>query len=401
MNVNALKAAAFSTQCDKNYILSIVNMNGSALKHVGPNFQDDSEVVMCAIRHTGDAAKYASNRLRGDPHFMMEAFQKDYHALKYASSEIRNNPQWMFQALDISSTAVNYFATELKNNRQFMIAAMEKCACKDLLGNVSEQMQADHEFVMLCASLNGLSLEYAADELRHDRGIVTTAVQQNGLALKFASPALKRDREVVVCAVVQNGAALTHASEELRKDRGIWQCANRKRGGSKNMPRCNTAPAGQLKNGKKAPGASNLQNPYDVQELMRDPKEIMLEQKHKGKAKFEARWVQTVAQDPLSDKARQSKRLSIKEDAKAIQDAFSEQRRLEAEAEAEAKIPALLRATPQSRANTLDPLSRSNAPQVQALEDFPPMSRQSSKSSTAGNQANRLPAAGGSRPQTR
>ena len=58
---------------------------------------------------------------------------------------------------------------------------------------------------------NGVSLEYASQELRGDREVVLAAVHQNGVALEYASEELRTDREVVLAAVRQNGLAFKYA----------------------------------------------------------------------------------------------------------------------------------------------------------------------------------------------
>ncbi len=62
---------------------------------------------------------------------------------------------------------------------------------------------ASREEVSASVKLDGLSLQYASDELKSDREIVLAAVTQNGYALQHASAELRANREIVLAAVKQ------------------------------------------------------------------------------------------------------------------------------------------------------------------------------------------------------
>ena len=77
----------------------------------------------------------------------------------------------------------------------------------------------DREFVLVAVKENGLTLQYASDELKADREIVLEAIRNSrGHALEWASNELKGDREVVLEAVNKSGRNLQYASEALKAD---------------------------------------------------------------------------------------------------------------------------------------------------------------------------------------
>ena len=65
---------------------------------------------------------------------------------------------------------------------------------------------------------NGLTLEFASEELRNDKEIVLKAVQNRGSALQYASDELKNDREIVLEAIKFDKEAIQYASEEMKND---------------------------------------------------------------------------------------------------------------------------------------------------------------------------------------
>jgi CxxC motif-containing protein len=85
---------------------------------------------------------------------------------------------------------------------------------------------ASREEVSASVKLDGLSLQYASDELKSDREIVLAAVAQNCYALQYASDGLRADREIVLTAVTKTADSLKYASDELKSDREIISVAN-------------------------------------------------------------------------------------------------------------------------------------------------------------------------------
>ena len=55
----------------------------------------------------------------------------------------------------------------------------------------------DKDIIKLACQDNGLSLQYASNNLKNDYDIVKTACIQNGCALKFASNSLKNNKNIV------------------------------------------------------------------------------------------------------------------------------------------------------------------------------------------------------------
>ena len=82
----------------------------------------------------------------------------------------------------------------------------------------SDELKNDRDIVYEAVANNGISLEFASEELKQDYLVVEYAIMQNGLALQYVSEELKNDPEIILTAIEQNGLALQYVSEELKND---------------------------------------------------------------------------------------------------------------------------------------------------------------------------------------
>ena len=123
-----------------------------------------------------------------------------------------------------NGVSLEYASEELRTDREVVLAAVHQNGVA--LEYASEELRTDREVVLAAVHQNGVALEYASQELRTDREVVLAAVRQNGLAFKYAySVKLRTDREVVLAAVHQNGLAFKWAYGELQGDREVTLAA--------------------------------------------------------------------------------------------------------------------------------------------------------------------------------
>lgn len=88
------------------------------------------------------------------------------------------------------------------------------------LENAVEEFRSDREIV-LAATLttdDGLTFQYATDDLKADREFVVEAVPQNGQALNYVTEERQADRDIVLAATTQDDDAFEYAAE-LHDDR--------------------------------------------------------------------------------------------------------------------------------------------------------------------------------------
>ena len=87
-----------------------------------------------------------------------------------------------------------------------------------ILGNLSDTLRNDRIFFLEIVQLDGLYIQYAADQLKEDRALALLASTNNGMALKFFAPELIDDKEIVAACIAQSGDSFTYASNRLKED---------------------------------------------------------------------------------------------------------------------------------------------------------------------------------------
>jgi hypothetical protein len=87
-----------------------------------------------------------------------------------------------------------------------------------ILENISDTLRNDRFFFGEIVRLDGLYIQYAADQLKRDRTLALLAATNNGMALKFFAPELIDDKEIVTACIAQSGDSFTYASNRLKED---------------------------------------------------------------------------------------------------------------------------------------------------------------------------------------
>jgi len=93
---------------DKEFVLSLVTMQGFALQYAKTRLRADKEVVLAAVSNTGTALLYASNNMNEDKDVVLTAVQQDGSALQYASEDLRKNQEVVLKAVQKTPRALKY-----------------------------------------------------------------------------------------------------------------------------------------------------------------------------------------------------------------------------------------------------------------------------------------------------
>jgi hypothetical protein len=87
-----------------------------------------------------------------------------------------------------------------------------------------QDIRGMYNIVLLAVQNNGIALEYASNDLKKIPTIVLAAVQNNGIALKFA-PEFSNHYDIVLAAVSNDGLAFRYASFQLKDNYNIVKIA--------------------------------------------------------------------------------------------------------------------------------------------------------------------------------
>jgi len=273
-DTNTLEYLSEVLKGNKEFIKSLVSLNGFVLKDLSQEFKNDKEIVMSAINQNGGALKYASQELKADKEIVISAVSnpniKDIYgnpgrSLQYASDDLKGNKEIVLRALANKShmnhsrdETLSYISDSLKADRDVVMAAVSNDG--NALENAADKLKLDKDIVKTAISCEGLSswaycikhalkefntdkeivmamvtkigdtLEYASDKFKSDKEIVMAAVSNYGSALEFASDILKSDKELVLVAVSNEGGAVKNASDELKADKDVAMAAVKQNG---------------------------------------------------------------------------------------------------------------------------------------------------------------------------
>ncbi|CAE7224423.1 unnamed protein product, partial [Symbiodinium necroappetens] len=273
------KRLAENLKSDREVVLSAVQSEGCRLQHATERLKDDRALVLAAVSSDGAALAFASKRLRCDKGLALAAVTKCGAALQFCAAFLHEDEDIVFAAVGQDATALRFASTEMKCNPCVIIAAATDVSgvidwsriftCSALTEDVdvaataigldwragewvSDGLRSDahfmkravllnglvlqlvpenvrqHATVLRAVHQNGLSLQFAGEELRADQRVVREAIAQNAMALQFASEVLRARRDVVLMAVVRNGHALQFASEDLQQDHTLVLTAARR-----------------------------------------------------------------------------------------------------------------------------------------------------------------------------
>jgi hypothetical protein len=154
--IDALEKASLELRDNKDFMLAAMASCSpfEALRHASLRLQKelyaDSAFVLRVVEEVGGSALgNASKRLRSNPSFMMSAADScsTSEVLEYASEELR---------------------AELNADSEFVLRHLSETG-PAALGEASESLRADQEFMAMCAKFCSLEdvLPYASAELRH------------------------------------------------------------------------------------------------------------------------------------------------------------------------------------------------------------------------------------------
>ena len=253
------EAKVFSS--DREFIMQVVQANGTDLKIASDDLKADREVVMAAVSHRGDALLYASEDLKADKEVVMAAVSssRGSGALTYVSEELKADKEVVTAAVSYIGNALREASDELKADKEVVAAAIKSnglsiqfassklqsdvdlicdafTQSSDSLKYVNQNIlsteafkkkfhsiisKMDRKRLMRDLSNNVELIEYIPDNQKNDKELILGCSFGLGLALRFVSDDLKNDKEIVLKALKKDGLALKYASNILKNDKDV------------------------------------------------------------------------------------------------------------------------------------------------------------------------------------
>ena len=181
------------------------------------------QIVTAAIIYDPHNIEYVNTTFLDDYNFMLKILSHHGYLITYIQSTD------LFEDFNIVMTAVTNdgMILEIIYNYEIKyknIYETENDGCyyhkvfieKQIICDKKKNFINNFEIVYAAVNQNGLSLEFASDEMKNNIDIVCTAINNNGLSLEFASDELKNNINIVCIAVNQNYYSILHASFNVR-----------------------------------------------------------------------------------------------------------------------------------------------------------------------------------------
>lgn len=210
---------------DKEFMLALLEFNGTYLEHASDELKADKEVIMAALK-SGYSLPYehVSDALKTDRDFLLEIVSLDAYCLEFFSEELKQDEQIVLAAAKhFGDAALEFGAEKFKKNKNILTEVVKNS--HNALSFLAENEKNDKKLVITAVDHNGYALQYASEQLRNDKDVVNAAVRNYGNALEYASEQLQNDKDLVITAVRTNGDALQYASEELQNDKDVAMAA--------------------------------------------------------------------------------------------------------------------------------------------------------------------------------
>ncbi|MDO8644772.1 MAG: DUF4116 domain-containing protein, partial [bacterium] len=210
-------AAVFLTELsrDRDYAISLVQVDGRLLRHLPENFMGDPEIVLVAVRQNGFALYHASPSLQKSdryPEIALAAVEEEGRAFESVHGV---EHQWNGPVYRVALQQV-FGASRLADPN----AWKDPTLLNELFGSndasvwwnyymFARESFDDREIGLALVSINGKLLVFLSKESRKDPEVLLTAVHQNGHAVGYAGYRAATF-QIALAAVQEDGLAYTH-----------------------------------------------------------------------------------------------------------------------------------------------------------------------------------------------
>jgi hypothetical protein len=209
---------------DREIVMAAVKQNGLALQFAADAFKNDKEIVFAASTSSNsimyNGIKYASKELRNDKNFIITILQVNGLLLEKLSDEFKNDEDVVLAAVRNNYFTLEYASYNIRNNREFMFTLIQRSIrfLLDASDELKAELRTDRLFILEAVTINGRALSYTSKKFQNDKEIVTAALK-NGGSLRFAHKNLRESKKFIREVFEIKPTMLEDISLKLRNDR--------------------------------------------------------------------------------------------------------------------------------------------------------------------------------------
>ncbi|EFC41328.1 predicted protein [Naegleria gruberi] len=166
---------------DREFLMEMLEINGSLLEYAPSEFQDDEEMVLQALKSDGGSIDFVSTRLKNDRDFLLKAKKQTNLYVNLLSRAIVND-EFLLESLEspfVDDVYEEIEARGLRDNYDFMKEAIKRVYSYTEL---PDNFKALKEMSLLAISVDGRELKYVHH--KDDLEVQKAAVNQNGYFIK-------------------------------------------------------------------------------------------------------------------------------------------------------------------------------------------------------------------------
>lgn len=219
-----LKFLGEKLKSDKDFLLSIIEMDGSALQYASEELKNDKDFVLRAYEINHQSLQYVGKSLLSNDKDIIKLVVRRYGNLfEYVNENLKKDKKFIFELLaEGNSSFIQFIDNTLKDDKVFMMQVMKKAVVTEYL---SDSLKNDVDIAALAAQTNGFC--YIGERLRANKAammyLLTSVNYITYDVIRYASDTLKKDKEFILTALRRfpSDIVLKNVSEEFRKDKDI------------------------------------------------------------------------------------------------------------------------------------------------------------------------------------
>jgi hypothetical protein len=176
----------------------IIKVEPKSLEYFPQRIQNNKNIVMEAVSKIGFTIKFASGELKNNSEIVQIAISNDFRAYLFASSKLQSDEDIMLHTLKKSKFSWENLSQDKFKSKKVLMHRLNYGGLMNFESKyLPKEFLKDPEFVKELISSNGIFLNIVDDSFKSDFNTVMTAVNQNGMSLEFAREDLKSKKEIV------------------------------------------------------------------------------------------------------------------------------------------------------------------------------------------------------------
>jgi len=202
MQGSALQYAHTSLTADEEVVTAAILNKGSALQYAANQFKANKDVALAAVTNEGGAAFLhvaKTGVMWKDKDFVLSMVRMQGNALQYVDkhAEIWSDQEFVLRMVEMQGNALKFAADHLRADKKVVVAAIKESSDALEFVDKNATLWEDEAVVLSLVQSTGRALQFASEQLKENKEVVLAAVRTTPTAVRFASAKMTRDCDVM------------------------------------------------------------------------------------------------------------------------------------------------------------------------------------------------------------